>query len=91
MIAQVGQPGAGEGGQHVKAPRRHASSPALHLLLPGVGLAVLLAPSPQLATPLVVFSPATADGAKNSLEEGSGGSALDFPEVYWYSGLMTSV
>lgn len=69
----------------MKACRGHASSPAFHLLLPGVGLAVLLAPSPQLVAPLVVFSPAAADGAKNSLEEGSGGSALDFPEVYWYS------
>ena len=57
----------------------------------GVGLAMPPAPSPPLAAPLVVFSPAAADGAKNSVEQGSGGSALDFPEVYWCSGLMTPV
>lgn len=57
----------------------------------GVGLAMPPAPSPRLAALLVVFSPAAADGAKNSLEQGSGGSALDFPEVYWYFGLVTPV
>lgn len=45
----------------------------------------------RLPAPRLVFSPAAADGAKNRLEEGSGGSALDFPAVYWYSGLVTPV
>lgn len=50
------------------------------------------APSLWLTAPLMVLSPpVAADGAKNSLEQGSGGSALDFPEFYWYSGLVTPV
>lgn len=91
MIAQVGQPGTSQGGQRVKAGRGCGSSPALNLLLPWGGLGNAPSSLLRLAASLVVFSPAAADGAKNSLEQGSGGSALDFPEVYWYSGLVTPV
>lgn len=75
----------------MKAGRGRGSSPALTSSCLGVGLAMPPAPSLRLAALLVVFSPAAADGAKNSLEQGSGGSALDFPEVYWYFGLVTPV
>lgn len=51
----------------------------------GVGRAM-----PPLTAPLGLFSPAAAAGdAKNTPEQGSGGWALDFSEVYWYFCLVT--
>lgn len=78
------EPGTGEGG------RAGAMAALLPFTSSCLALGLAMSPAP-LAAPLVVFSPAAAAGAKNSPQQGSGGSALDFPEVYWYSGLMTPV